>query len=397
MSEFYAESNKENARDLFEKRIIYRSKVSNSIDYPNLVDFNFGEKFLYGRVNRVFVPMILNMGALPLQKIKSAKNLSVVNFVADAFNDLKLQFDKALTRGQIDTSDQYLGTLIAYKAWEDSAARYSTYVASYFDSMAGAIRSKNIKIKNFDEFIVEYKTLIKVSGHRLPFTKPAFIKGRVCPISCSGLAIEIADLDAANDVDKVEKFINSKNWEFYVNLCNSYGFMVDRFVPWRIVADIGSATMVKYAARRGFTTTDMILNVGYAPAHRKYFQDFKYYFLNLYDASKPNPFMETEECEGMTISNLVTPQTYSIDRFSELYSEEYFLKLYFETRFIEEESSFENFEKEILVDDCLEIYQSGGTANALAVFERILNKPFDYRGSLSYIIEQKETISAEPT
>jgi hypothetical protein len=397
MSEFYVESNEENARELFEKRTIYQSKVSNSVDYPNLVNFNFGEKFLYGRVNRLFVPMILNTAILPLSKIRSTNNLSAINFVADAFNDLKIQFNKAVASGQIDTSDPFLGTLTVYKAWEDPEARYGTYLAKYFDSMVGALRATNTKIKNFDEFITEYKTLVKVSGYRLPFTKPAFIKGRVCPINCSGLAIEIADLDPTNDAEKMENFITSTNWEFYVNLCNSYGFMVDRFVPWRIVADIGSGTMVKYAAARGFKTTEMILNSGYKPAYRQYFQNFKYYFLNLYNAAKPTTFVEMEECEGRAISKIVTPQSYTVERFSELYSEEYFLKLYFETRFMEEESSFEDYEKEMLIDDCLEIYQAAGPRHALAIFEGILNKPFDYRGSLSYIIEEMAASAAEPT
>ena len=100
MSEFYVESNEENARELFEKRTIYQSKVSNSVDYPNLVNFNFGEKFLYGRVNRLFVPMILNTAILPLSKIRSTNNLSAINFVADAFNDLKIQFLNCLETSQ---------------------------------------------------------------------------------------------------------------------------------------------------------------------------------------------------------------------------------------------------------------------------------------------------------
>ena len=194
----------------------------------------------------------------------------------------------------------------------------------------------------------------------------------------------------------MKKFINSKNWEFYVSLCNSYGFMVDRFVPWRLVADIGSTQMEKYASRYGFKSTDMVLDVGYAMAHTRYFQYFKYYLLNLYNTIKPSAFEEMEECGGITLSKIITPQDYSIVQLSKIYSTEFFLKLYFKTRFIEEESFFEDFEAEMLVDDCLEIYQSAGLSATLIVFERILNKPFDYRGSVSYIIKQVEAIAAEP-
>jgi len=396
MSEFYVGSNKENAREFFEKRMIYTRDASNSVDYANLVDFNFGEKFLYGRVNRLFVPMILNTTALQLSNLKSDGDLLAVNFVVDAFNDMMLQFNKATFTGQIDTNDPFLGNLNAYKGWKDPEALYSAHLTSFSDSMAAAIGIKNTKIKNFDEFLVEYEALIKVAGRRFPFTKPAFIKSRICPINCSGLVIEIADSDPANDEDKMKKFINSKNWEFYVSLCNSYGFMVDRFVPWRLVADIGSTQMEKYASRYGFKSTDMVLDVGYAMAHTRYFQYFKYYLLNLYNTIKPSAFEEMEECGGITLSKIITPQDYSIVQLSKIYSTEFFLKLYFKTRFIEEESFFEDFEAEMLVDDCLEIYQSAGLSATLIVFERILNKPFDYRGSLSYIIKQVEAIAAEP-
>ena len=55
MSEYYATSNRESAKALFQKRVIYRSDVRNSVSgYKNLVDFNFAEKFFYGRVNRFF-------------------------------------------------------------------------------------------------------------------------------------------------------------------------------------------------------------------------------------------------------------------------------------------------------------------------------------------------------
>ena len=58
----------------------------------------------------------------------------------------------------------------------------------------------------------------------------------------------------------------------------------------------------------------------------------------------------------------------------------------FKIRFLEEESQFTENQMDIMVDDCIEIYLQAGLRKSLSVFERILNKTFDYNGSLSYII-----------
>ena len=397
MSDFYVESNKESAKELFDKRTIYSFTARSSVDYANLVDFNLGEKFLYGRVTRSFVPMVLNPNLLTLRSIVAPTNVAAVNFVVDAYKDLSLAFRKLLSSGKIDSSQQYLSTLEVYKGWEDPNALYGSYLTSYSNGIAVALNAKDIKIKNFEEFLVEYEVLTTESARSHPFTKPGFIKSRFCPINCSGLAIEVADLDAANDEDKIDNFIESPNWACYVSLCNSYGFMVDRFVPWRLVADIASPVMLGYAKKHLFSTTAMILNVGYSTVHRGYFENFKYYLLNLYNNVKPDTFLQTEECNGVTFSRKVTPQTYSIDQLSRLYSEEFFLRLYFKTRFLEEESVFKDFEKEMLIDDCVELYQSKNVSTALRAFEIILNKPFDYRGSLGYSIEQALAMTADVT
>ena len=63
---------------------------------------------------------------------------------------------------------------------------------------------------------------------------PAYTKSTRNSLTNTGLCIELADVDYDNDEQKVSDFVNSKNWEFYVNTCNSYGFMIDTNTPWRL-------------------------------------------------------------------------------------------------------------------------------------------------------------------
>ena len=403
MSTFYAASNKESTADLYAKRIFYHTVLgSTALKYTNLVDFNFAEKYLYGRVNRMFVPIVLNQTILPLKvfnkSIAPQQTLSAVNFVVDAFNGLSLEFKRCVSTQQIASNDPFLSNLIVHKAFEDPERLYNQYLTNYYNTILTEFRRRNVQVKNFDEFVDEFEVLMEASAPLFPFTKPAYIKNRLCPLNCSGLVVEIANLNYANDEEKINQFVTSQNWEFYVNACQSYGFMVDRRIPWRLVADIGSAAMVKYASAYGLTSTTEILTTGYSLAHYSFALELRARLLNLYNKVKLTNFVEVTDCNGSPRWTTVVPRNYTNEELSTIYSPAYFLELYFKIRFLEEESVFKDFEKEMIIDDSIELYNFKGAAKCLEVFERILNKTFDYRGSLSYIREQMEAIkNAETT
>ena len=401
MSLFYAEGNDESSIDLFRKRIVYKGKmVRESLKYKNIVDFNFGEKFFYGRTSRTFMP-IKYSAAAGLKDFKNSAGGAVPNkaasFVVDAFEDLVIQFQKCALTGKISKSDPFLSNLKVYKSYRSSAELYDAHIDTYFNSISSEFLRSDIRVKNFDEFIKEFMLLMRKSAKKFPFTQTAFVKSKYCPLMSSGLALEIADIDVFNDDKKIAQFVNSKNWGFYVNACNSYGFMVDRNIPWRLVADIASSAMLGYSAAYGLDTTDKVLLRGYSYVHGGYYRKFKYFLLKLYNKVRLKNFLTTEDCGGKSISKVVIPKKYTKDQFDAQYSsEEYFMKLYFQIRFIEDESPFEEYEKNILIDDTIELYQARNLTQALNKFERILNKPFDYRGSLSYIsIQQNARRNAE--
>ena len=402
MSEIYAESNDEGAKALFYKRIRYMGRLFET-GYSNLVNFNHGEKFLYGRVDRNYVPMVLNKTNGRLKKfnktIAQERGLSALNFVVDAFKDMAQQFDKCASTGKIDTTDPFLSSLKVYKAYQNPTKLYQDHKKTYFDAIKSIFENEKIKVKNFDEFANNLMPILEKTAKRTPFTKPAFIKSRRCASNCSGLVIEIADLDVANDQEKIDRFINSNNWNFYLNACASYGFMVDYAIPWRLVADIGTypahSPMLDYAAQYGLSNTNEIIFNTYEHAHSDYYEFFKYDLLNLYNNVKLDNFIIYEECGDRMISKTFYPIRYTATSFFKKYSEQDLLKMYFKIRFFEEESQFTENEKSLMIDDCIETYTHYGLRSTLLVFEIILNKTFDYRGSLSYIVEQAEALLNE--
>jgi hypothetical protein len=375
---------------------------ANTEGYKNLVDFNHGEKLLYGRVDRHFVPMEVDSTKIKKFSTKLAANNAVgaLNFVADAFNDLVLEFQKRTFIKAIDPADPFLSTPVVYRAYQNPQSSYTEHRRIYFNTIAGLFKKRSIKVKNFDQFIDHFLPMLERSAHRNPITRTAFIKSRRCPMGTSGLVIEIANLNPSNDQEKIDQFVNSRNWDFYVSTCAAYGFMVDRFVPWRLVADIGSSPtkspIFDYAEKYGFKSTDDIIDNLYVPAHLNYYRVFKSDLLTLYNTVKLKSFLERQECDGGTITRTIRPTVYTPTTYYSEFSEQYFLKLYLKIRFFEEESQFSDSERNLIIDDCIEIYLlNRNVQEALDLFEKMLNKTFDYRGSLSYIVKHLKAMRGE--
>ena len=400
MSTNYTNTNQEKTRILFLKRLMYRLRLK-AMTPGSLVDFNLGEKFLFGRVDRFFVPIEMRepLKAPLFAGFKSFRQTSgtqssaqALSFVVDAFEDMSREFQKCVNKGLISADDPFLSNLNVYKAHVDHKSLYIDYLDTYLETLKGLFDKDGIKVRDFKDFLVYLMPYLEKIIKTVPFTKPAYIKSRRCPILCSGLAIEIADLDPINDDEKITKFIESKNWGFYVNACNSYGFMIDEFVPWRIVCDIDAPGMLKRSAKYFSPTTNSVIKNNYIHAHNQYFENFGASLLRLYNMVKYPEFYIYEQCNGSTIKKSVNPLSYTTEEFEKEFDEIYFLRLYCKIRFLEEESQFSTNEQDKLINDCVHAVGYAGIRKSLIIFERILNKTFDYRGSASYINKQMQAI-----
>ena len=308
------------------------------------------------------------------------------------FNRLSTQFDKCATTGLINSDDPFLSSLKVYKGYENPIDLHNSFLQSQFNSFSKQL--KKSKYKNLQEFMLKFEGLLEGSLKLYPITLSGFVKSRFCPISVSGLAIEIADSDYFNDNAKIQEFINSPNWEFYLNACRSYGFMIDKLIPWRLVADIGTAECLEYSTPYGFNTTDSILNAGYERTDLIFFKKLKFYLINLYNQNA-RTYTESYDCNGIAKTRYVDIKRITSKSFDSEFSEARLLNFYFKLRIMEEESKMSQSQKNKLVKDCLDIYKTKGLSRALNRFELILGKPFDKVGSLSYIYDRSQKRSEQ--
>jgi hypothetical protein len=391
MSTFYKRSNNESTIELFDKRLIYESDMV-SVEYTNLINFLFAEKYLYGRVSRNYTPIEINLNATSLKNLAvtnkaDANGFQAMDFVADAFNDLNAQFRNKVMSGQISANDQYLTTLEANKAYESPRKQYSDYFRSIKNFIIDIFTDRELNFKNFQEFITHFEAILEDVMNIGPISYPAFIKSRRCTMEATGLVINIASLDYSNDEQKIEKFKNSPNWEFYLNACRSYGFSVDANNPWRLVADLGSPEMIQYARRYGRLSTDVVLAFNYMPAHITFYENFANLFLAMYNEIK-NEYVEKEYCQnGNVISRIVTPVNYTMETLMETFSKADFLKLYMKIRLMEEkEVNLNEMQKENLQRDCSQMFNNAPESKVIAVFEKLIAETYNNSGSLTDLI-----------
>tara|TARA_Y100000310_G_scaffold220646_1_gene222221 strand:- start:334 stop:1584 length:1251 start_codon:yes stop_codon:yes gene_type:complete len=389
MSKF-STGNSDDTISTFYKRYSYQFEmVDAAATYGNVIHFQ-AEKLLYGRVDRRYVPIVLDTDSVDVKYFTNSDGGSKTSkvapaFVVDAFNDLVYQFQKSLLAGKINANDTYLTAPKVYKAYQSPKLLYQDYLTSLTNTIHGVFTTNNVRFKNFDEFIINFMGVIEaISNVSAPYTYTAYVKNKLCPISTTGLAIEIADLDCANDEEKIKQFVNSKNWHFYLNACRSYGFSVDMQYPWRLVADIGSSTMLSYSRLYNYNSTSVLLGLAYKHAHIEYYSGFKRALLSTYNSLKPYSYIEAKHCQsGRTLTKTVRPEEYSEQSLLDTYSEPYFLKLYLQIRLFEMEAKLTDSEAHRLINDTIELYRVSGIDEALMAFERIIGKTYNYSGSLT--------------
>ena len=384
MSTFYKNNNDESSIDLFNKRIVYSSDVF-KIGYPNLIDFTIAEKALYGKVDRNFIPIALNPRLSVLKQFRNSANpqqgVKALGFIVDAFEALSQQFKKAEQSGNIYSNDPNLTNLKVYKSYKDNNISYDEYQIGFIKALKQNLNINNIH--NFQTFIKELLATVSIVTRTYPLSIPAYTKSKINSLTNSGLALEIADAPYDNDDQKINDFVNSKNWGFYVNACNSYGFMIDINAPWRLIADIDSEAMMGYASAYGFRSTSDILIFNFSTTHNRFYNQLPQQLLRLYNEMVPTHIPTFDECG----SKIITTERYTLQSLQQKFSNDFFMKFYFDLRFSEEENTFSVAEKQRIIKDCLQLSRSSDNRTALGTFERYVNQPFDYRGSLSYLIE----------
>ena len=389
---FYVKNKNESTINAYNKKIIYKNALLQT-NSTNIIDFSYTEKALYGKIKRNGVPIVMITNTnLKDSKYGSNPNrapVSALNFVIDIFDQMCLEFERKHQANKISSKSKFLTNLRAYKGYVNPVKKYNEYREHYERAIIKAFKFKNYKPENFDQFMKQFLDVIKYTAVDMRFTLPGFVKSYSCSPMTTGLAIEIAsNVEYTSDDEKISMFVTDPNWTFFVQTCNSYGFMIDMNTPWRIIADLDSEIMSQQSNFYGYGNAQAVLNNAYNTAYSQHYLYFIEDLLGVYNRVRSKAYSKPFVCNDGTVkTKRIESKKY--DKFSlvEEYGYDYFLRLYITLRIYEElPNSEQSYVNEIIRE--VMGFSTTNLKGKLENFEILINKEVDKVGSYNYTIKQ---------
>jgi len=257
---------------------------------------------LYGRIDKDSDAIYLDSPGSNLGQLYGGKanTLYALDFVSDAFKDLRINVNRVGNAGFIDTNSLYKTKLRAHKAWDhgDLDLSYRSYIDNMYTNFVDSYLSidrRYEKIKNYKDFVREFLRYTIRMAKYFPVTRTGFITSVHCSPFISGLMFEIANENHGLQYNaKVRAYVNDPNFFFFVNQVKKFGFMVDKNAPWRLVFNIASGLLDKrdnntttgaqfYLERKG-VNYDTVLNTYFRKAYLDELINIRNKFAELYTA-----------------------------------------------------------------------------------------------------------------
>jgi len=306
-------------------------------------------------------------------------DFKALNFVVDAFLDLQGFIRRSKDR-KVFPPD-FFDRFFPKRAWTPLPVEYDNYFESFIFDPFLNVYLPSKKVYSFDSFVREYLRFIRTVSPDVSITQNEYIMSNNCTNKISGLIIDLAFDDHGDTELKVKSYLEKFEYSSFINPCRNFGFRVNKNAPWQLIADITSPEMAGYIARHNPTIhhTSELFDTNFYTASEIDYENFKRYLYILYTShysvnssyEKVKVTVKSVKYGSPIFSDYkttlikelpaeVVPKTYSL--FEEKYGEEYFLKLYFRIRLIE--NSKENRYND-LVTNVQDYYNIGGKKRAL--------------------------------
>ena len=236
--------------DLYYRRSLYRDKVlvKETGELENAVLDLWGERNLYGKINHRGDFIIPKENLLSFLQTKDGATHLALGFVAKAFNELVETITKESIYGNSEFfTSPYINFTVA-NGWESVYDKYHQHMAFIYSQLASYLSRKDInnKIKTFDDFVDHFFQFYDfLKSLATPLTLSGFVGSRFCSTRIGGLTIDISDKRYSNDKIKYNVFVNDSNFKMFQFFASNHGFIIDKNIPWRIVANLNSCYMQK--------------------------------------------------------------------------------------------------------------------------------------------------------
>ena len=241
-----------------------------TLETRQLKDFLLNEKIFIGRVDGSFNPVFVNQKEL--DNFGPDSNTKVgLRVVTEAYKDMKRKNDRDFAQGYINRNAPALNELSVKKAYINPFDSYKNNLRSRTEDFLNYVKNNRLinNIEDFDSFVNPFLQYVEDTGKQRPITRSMyFLTRRYSPLS-TGLAFEVDNAPYSEDQYKIDAYYRQKNFQYFKNLASRYGFVIDKNIPWRLVADLNSPQMTPYIEKAfGFPGgSNYVLAVAYTQTY----------------------------------------------------------------------------------------------------------------------------------
>lgn len=402
MARFFGKNNDRVTRNLAGERSRYKlnaySKEPDGLDQKPIVDFNFAERTLYGRIDQELSSVIPNpnfmVSLTNTQTPESAVQL--LDFVADMYLDLVNSFEKACRLQLLNNDDPYLSKINAYQSYEEPEFDYSIYTSDLFDQygidyVIGGQRSE--EVLNINQYVENLVKFSKDKGPLFPITFTGFMSSIQSSIFTSGIAVSISDLPFSEDAQKDDFFIQNEAFQYYLNLAKNIGFSVAKNSPWLLVADLASPAIKPYLQRYGMTNVSDVFRTRYTQTHLTDVDKMIRSIVTSYrQFVNQNPFYKKlKSCGTKTQSELIYRKKVNNNTIFELTNNtKLIITSYCNIRNIEENSPLDEIDMNKLIRDSIKYEKTFDRSTAISYINDVFKQTRKFKdGGINSIIRKR--------
>jgi len=276
-------------KSLFIQRKNYDELYPSSKDptFPVPIDFRNGKYQKYGLIDLKKQYLIPDSAYLKDLAGTDGK-IYALNFVCDAYKDFLFYMNTKGTIKMMEDGERLKKQMSAKKGWKNADKDYDSLKQGLYDAFIDSFLTieYRAKIKNFQGFMdVFLNFYLNFMTSDIPITYTGMMQSSFSDPRHSGLCIHLEEGDLDSDYEKFDKYINNRNFKEYATAAAAFGFMLDKNVPWRLVANITSPKMMAYMGnymnlytlpRQGILelTTTPYLSNGSTHAHSYYIDEY---------------------------------------------------------------------------------------------------------------------------
>lgn len=415
---FFSTDTTKQIRILFDARQKYKTvSIDRIIEYGKSLDSNlqipfgdlYNENAFYGLLD------LDNDIVLPkeefIKSVKNNQNQQLIDFCAEAFSEMSKYFDIFSLKGKINSTVKY-GQLNIVRSYND-ASRFNiinnTGLAINFRNSILKNKLYNSQITNYKKFIEIYTRYYINASKRTPVTKIQNCSFYNFSTFTSGLLFSIYDSSAGDDIVKYKEFLLSDNFFIFADICKTFGFKIDKNMPWVLFADLSSPAMlgqtydhVGYATRMGINNVKDLFEKRFYKVYTRELDDLKDAFYNAYQIflSDGNEYYEIHDQKLCTFdiknkNNILKRDNVSKQEFFSNYKDSYWIRLYLFIRNIETQKGLSQQQFENIAREAGEYADNGYVKEALKYINDYFKAPKDFSLYFSSLQKQGEMLKVD--